>query len=349
MVLLTKNEHDLINDFIMYYGYLFGINNIIIVDNGSTDDRVLSCYEKYMADGLTVITENRSFSEASQFMTEHIHGVIKNCKDVEWILCLETDEFLFWTQDMINKIDRTAVSDYLLDEVDRDITYLRYEKFWGSIVNPSHVEDYVNGASIRPACNIVEFMNQNWDKFIVRADAFVAVTQWPHHADISYGRKVVCEELGLLHFHNTGKRRLFEKACNVLESIGICTDIARQFQESPEEIFTLIDYFYRTRGAHAHKAGYVKDVLLRALCWHTFVYAHNTYPSKHFIDAATATGDLNVMKDAIRTWQGGDNVSDVDFVACVYCEDMYKVESKVETVRNTLKYLENDALPKDTV
>lgn len=270
VVLLTKDEYDLIEDFIKYYSYLFGISNIVIIDNGSTDQTVFATYFKYIPQGLTVIQDTSPFQEANVFMTRHIRDVINKHPETEWIMCLETDEFLFRRADLEGAIEPRMIHDYLASVPD-NVTCLRYKHFWGSVVDPIKLgEAYCDGLVKQPVHHITEFYNQNWDKPLVRAKAFVAMTQWLHHAHVSYGEKMVCEELGLLHYHNTGKRRLFERAKNVLMSIGVLNG-----NENLEEAYEKVHAFHEKQCSHAHKAGYVEDVLLRMIRSDDAVYVED--------------------------------------------------------------------------
>jgi hypothetical protein len=345
VIVVTKDEYDLIDDFIRYYGYIFGINNIVIVDNGSTHPDVLAIYQKYQGAGLTIVHESRPFQEATVFMTEHIHNLIANCPDTEWVVCAETDEFLFWSDDVENEgaITSPQTIDNYLQNVPNDISILRYEKVWCSIVNPEKLgSNYANGICIQPTQSLVEFYDQTWDKIIVRAKTFVSIAQWLHSCNVSHGSMVICKELSLVHFHNTGKRRLFERACKVLESIGVCQNIEESFINSPETVIQCISTFHATQCSHGHKAGYVLDVLVRSFCWCFFQQLHNKQPTKSFVTAATQSKDMDIMTTMIKEWK---DVGDGDsFTDCVYVEDDINVQLRVYSIKNTLRYLDGTYL-----
>ena len=50
--LMTKNEPELLESWIKYHGYIFGLDNIYVLD-GSDDSRVLRVYEKFQPLGLS--------------------------------------------------------------------------------------------------------------------------------------------------------------------------------------------------------------------------------------------------------------------------------------------------------
>jgi len=98
---MTKNEYDLIEDFILYYGYLFGYDNIIIIDNNSTDERVINIYNKYKNMGITIYFEN-SYENDGQgnAFTKYMNLYKSSCK---YLIGLDTDEFIFSYQDFLKK------------------------------------------------------------------------------------------------------------------------------------------------------------------------------------------------------------------------------------------------------
>lgn len=337
VVLLTKDEYDLIDDFIEYYSYLFGVKNIVIVDNGSTDPRVLATYAKLLPEGLTVIQDASPFHNASVFMTNHIHTIISTNPETEWIMCLETDEFLFQPANLHGVIDPNAIHEYLAS-IPKDVTYLRYKNFWGSVVDPSKLTgSYVNGQVIQPVHNITEFHDQNWDKPLVRANAFVSITQWLHHAQIEHGRAIVCNELGLLHFHNTGKRRLFERARNVLESIGVF-----EANESIMNAWNKSRIFFQKRASHAHKAEYAADVYLRIIAWELAKARFGATPSLDVINRAVRGQSIQAVLDILEHWDKND-ANTHTFEQCVYPDEPVPVEFYVTSVAKTMKYISSQA------
>lgn len=216
VIVITKDEHDLIADFIKYYSHLVGSNNVVVVDNGSdeSDARVQDVYRDHIAAGGVVHVDKKPFVDAVRFMSDHMHLLRNTC---EFIMPLETDEFLF----MLGKTKICCHEDLaaVLSAVPEDVSVIRYGEFYGSAVDPADA-GYVNGAYTRPARQITRFFNQGWDKIIVRASMFVSMTQWCHHAIVLGGKKVTSEDLGLLHFHDTGRRRLIEKSIPVVRSYG---------------------------------------------------------------------------------------------------------------------------------
>ena len=206
IVTLTKNEYDLIEDFLIYHSSIVGIENIVIVDNGSDDERVLKTYETYKAKGLTVETDSeRGMMSMAQIVTD---AMTRHKDECTFLMPLDTDEFIFFPR-LDSTESKKATFEAILKGVDEDVSVLRYSAFWGSIAD-STSGDYVDYKHSRPARSITKFHDQGWDKLIVRASEFVSITQGNHHAVVT-GGSALKVDLGLLHFHETGAARKKER------------------------------------------------------------------------------------------------------------------------------------------
>ena len=218
VIVCTKNELDLIEPFLQYYGYLFGFENITVIDNNSTHPSVLQIYEKYKPRGVEVINEPASFEFVHQFMTNYVMDACKKC---DWLLTLETDEFLFWIPSMADAdsvVDSAVVYDYLASVPD-EISVLRYKHVMQSCVKTTD-EDYIEHRYIDPVAQMKYFANQVFYKNIIRASEFSRVTMWSHDVDMVSGSLVTCPVLGLLHYHNTGESMLQLRTQELVKGYG---------------------------------------------------------------------------------------------------------------------------------
>lgn len=225
VILLTRDEYDLIEDWVDFYSTLFDPENIIIVDNGSTNSVVLEAYDRFKKMGIDVRVDDSPFRTATSFMTKHMLDVANSPDAPIFILPLETDEFIYIAdadKQSTTALTREAVLS-ALRAVPEDANIIRYASFMGSIVkyddpNPGYKDAF---GYTRPARQMTRFFDQGWDKLIVRTSAFRCMTQWCHHSDVKPGassRPYVCQSLGLLHFHETGFRRQVERSVRVLQS-----------------------------------------------------------------------------------------------------------------------------------
>ena len=218
VIVCTKNEIDLIEPFLQYYGYLFGFKNITVVDNDSTHQSVLQVYEKYKPLGVEVINEPAPFDYVHQFMTKHVNDACKKC---DWLLTLETDEFLFWIPSMadVNSVvDPTMVYEYLASVPD-EISVLRYKHVMQSCVKTTD-EHYIENRYDDPVAQMKYFANQVFYKNIIRARDFSRVTMWSHDVDMVSGSLIICPVMGLLHYHNTGESMLQLRTQELVKGYG---------------------------------------------------------------------------------------------------------------------------------
>jgi cephalosporin hydroxylase len=218
VIVCTKNEIDLIEPFLQYYGYLFGFENITVVDNDSNHQSVLQVYEKYKPLGIEVINEPAPFDYVHQFMTKHVNDACKKC---DWLLTLETDEFLFWIPSMadVNSVvDPTIVYEYLASVPD-EISVLRYKHVMQSCVKTTD-EHYIDNRYDDPVAQMKYFANQVFYKNIIRARDFSRVTMWSHDVDMVSGSLIICPVMGLLHYHNTGESMLQLRTQELVKGYG---------------------------------------------------------------------------------------------------------------------------------
>lgn len=93
LFLMTKNEIEQLEDWLKYHGYLFGLENIHVLD-GSDDHRVLDVYDRYKPLGLHVHFSSTGLNGLAEELTQlmHTHKGSNN-----FLIKLDTDEFLAYT------------------------------------------------------------------------------------------------------------------------------------------------------------------------------------------------------------------------------------------------------------
>lgn len=99
---MTKNEEALIEDWIRYHGFLFGFENLYIID-GSDNQQVLNIYEKYKQKGLNVYSNKANLNQLADVLTKYMH---KHKGEDNFLIKLDTDEFLAYTTPFIFKARR---------------------------------------------------------------------------------------------------------------------------------------------------------------------------------------------------------------------------------------------------
>jgi hypothetical protein len=302
VILLTLDEVDLIEDFLAYYSALFDARNVHVVDNGSVSPSVLSAYDAHRRAGGTVVVDTRNFKVANEFMTEHMLALAPSC---EFILPLETDEFLFLRTDqkVSNEISlpqfRSAVLEHMAS-IPKGIGLLRYGAFWGSCVDTAD-PGYERGSYTRPALSMTRFYDQGWDKLIVRSSSFLKMSQWCHHAEIADGFVVGKSSLlGLLHFHDTGLKRCVERSRPVVASYGYL-DVRQQRLPTSEQL----EITSKLRGlplSCGHKVEYLDRHLRREETVKAFV--------RHLGRLPVSYAEMNSVAESQDVLRGGGGSPD---------------------------------------
>lgn len=259
---VTKNEYDLIEDFILYYGNLFGFENLIVIDNGSDDEHVLQVYERYIPRGLTVVVEKgyEGDRQASHF-TKHMNLHKSSC---DWLIGLDTDEFLAYKdgddykcEDLVPRLEK------FLSDLDQSYDKVCLNQLW-SYCPITTIQ------ATRPALEITEFFNSNTAlcvrKRIFRASNFISVIVGNHDGKTVRNKEYVIpsNEFVYLHYHNTGFKRQIERAriiCAAYGYININTD--------EKSIYEAICRLTATSGGHRIKQ--LRNFLQRKLILESFV------------------------------------------------------------------------------
>ena len=86
---MVKDESDIVEKWIEYYGKIFSFHNLYIIDNCSTDGTYEIC-KKYISKGVRVFQE-ANYESKGQFMTK-----IKNSIDCDFFLPIDIDEFIVY-------------------------------------------------------------------------------------------------------------------------------------------------------------------------------------------------------------------------------------------------------------
>lgn len=98
---IVKDETDIINEWIIYHGSLFGYKNLHIIDNMSTD----GTYEKIVTfknKGVNIYRKD-DYSKKGEYMTKLIR---KHCSDNELAFPIDIDEFIVYYDKSSKSISR---------------------------------------------------------------------------------------------------------------------------------------------------------------------------------------------------------------------------------------------------
>lgn len=266
VICLTKNEYDLIEDFLTFYGALVGFENIILIDNGSSHPSIPPIYEKFLKKGVTIRNDHRKMKSQSNIMTDCMRSLVNAC---EFMLPLDTDEFIYMT-------DGSALSPASLvkslQDVPRVFTGVFYRKILDSVVDPSD-PSYINFAHKSPVRSMTKFKESTIQKVIVRSSALNFIVMGNHEVNTLYGYRMISPSLGLLHYHNTGPARKYERTLQTITELGY---IKPNFNDLPR---FLADCRAHSESVGGHAYVLFVSFLVRLICISIWMDIHNRLPT----------------------------------------------------------------------
>lgn len=281
---VTKNEYDLIEDFILYYGYLFKFTNIVIIDNNSTMKEVLKIYEKYKTLGVTVFSE-ASYSGTSQ--GEHFTKYMNMYKNTsKFLMGLDTDEFLFSVNDKENPFSKEKIHN-LLNNLSLNCEIFKINSYPCSVIDTKNV-NYINYKFNKPVRNIINFSNgtfvderklgmwKNTNKYFSKNSTFRKVSNGNHRI---WSKNNIRSDsnLGLLHFNDTGIFRQYERSKQVVEGYKYCN--------TQDPINKQIDQLrLKNKGSGSHKVHLYKRIIMKKFLIDLFIRYIKRLPTIHELD-----------------------------------------------------------------
>lgn len=111
IIVMLKNEDDLLLPWIKYHGWLVGFDNLIVFDNGSTSERTLAALRWAESMGVMVDrtwSTQQDFADRGEKYSTFIQEKDRK-NDADFWLPLDCDEFLAVVEGGILKIDRDAI------------------------------------------------------------------------------------------------------------------------------------------------------------------------------------------------------------------------------------------------
>lgn len=336
IICISKDEDELIEDWILYHGYIAGYKNIILLDNMSKNPNVLEIYKKYQEKGM-ILHSIPSFHGNSQgdYTTKFINMYKDQCK---WFIPLDTDEFLFSDKHLKEGLDPTE-REHIYDvirNIPDDITCGRISYFPQSEVDTSSVF-YKNFKVERPARNMTFFSKDvqkskvthwyyNCIKSIGRTNAFNRITNGNHGIYPHFGKTSIVQ-LGYFHFHSTGSRELFDRAARHI--------YAQNYVNPNDSLVTQINKLVRVEGPGHHRIWQYTNIKTREFIIQKYIEYHNSLPSSEKLDELTnfcRNKNANTIQEYIKTCEKGVSnfLSDEDIPNLIFYEEPLNKENIVE-------------------
>ena len=209
---MVKDEDDIVEDWLIYHGKLFGYNNLYIIDNYSSDNtyRILQKYEKEKGINLT---REKDYKKKGEYMTNLINSV----SNYDIAYPIDIDEFITYYDKNNNTISSDKVNSY----VNSNSTLLNNEVFKSmyinSLIDESHPRGYERATR---ECKIGEKVNGKDHSF---SKTFFNKHLWKGQLDHGNHYKTdnyKLSDLALIHYHKRNYNQLSKKTLNNVVGLG---------------------------------------------------------------------------------------------------------------------------------
>jgi hypothetical protein len=204
---MVKDEDDIVEDWILYHGEIFGYNNLFIFDNYSTDNTFSIC-QKYVKNGIHLFRE-RDYKKKGIKMTLVMRKV--SC---DIFFPIDIDEFIVYYDDESITINK----DYIVNYIESQFHNLKQEKaFKCHYIIPvctnedDSFESFTHG-----------WINKgmgNWRKTYLNKHNIgnYMIDHGNHMYDLTFS----CSDICLVHYHSRNHNQMIKKIKNNVQGLHL--------------------------------------------------------------------------------------------------------------------------------
>jgi hypothetical protein len=324
---LTKNEYDLIEDFINYYGKIFGYENLIIIDNMSDDERVINIYKKY-ENKINIVYEEGYANKGGDHFTKYMLKEKNNC---DYMIGLDTDEFLIYNEN--NEYHSHDLKNYLDEYLTKNNEYSQIKVRY--LQNMPTENKILYNNSVFDFTYFIEIWKGNLQlrKTFYKSSEFIR-TVGGNHGGLSTNKNILfSNELCYLHYQYVGKKRQYERSEELvygLNYINKTDDLVVKFNK-------IINANNKTHSNGYHRLSWFREYLTRQIVLNSYYKINHSFPSltlylnavKYIIDNKISYEKIN---DYIVTIKCDHNTKNNSFEELLYHQDIYN--------KNTLLHID---------
>lgn len=212
---MVKDEVDIIKEWIIYHGCLFGWQNIFIIDNDSTDG-TFEIIQEFAH--LINVYQKSDYKLKGQYMQELIQ---EHCSDksiaIPIAIPIDIDEFIIYYDKENNKIntDRDFIINYILQLKPASVYKMNY-------INPINTceDGYDQAIKMLEYGSYADY--DNLAKSFINTSLFTG--------KIDHGNHIICENylltnICLIHYHSRNINQLKKKILNNIIGLGYPNNI----------------------------------------------------------------------------------------------------------------------------
>lgn len=199
---MVKDEDDIVEDWILYHGNIFGYENLIIIDNHSTDATYDIC-QKYISKGIRLIREDK-YTWKGTYMTHYMRHT--KC---DIFFPLDIDEFIVNYNKDTNSIETTSIITELKNCLENNQGY------------PAYKTSYINPIKTNTYDTVFGFTNGNISTYIDPhfRKTFIVAANVPNNFVIDHGNHMHTipyknTSIHLVHYHQRNHDQMVKKITN---------------------------------------------------------------------------------------------------------------------------------------
>lgn len=233
-VTMQKNEDRVLEAWIKYYGYMFGFENLYILDNGSTRNKVHQCLIDYQKSGVNVIYEYNGkddFENKGKIIKSIAEKWDEKGENYDFLLPIDCDEFVFFCDGENFSVSRNTIHAYL-DRLkgSRDAFLIQH--------------DFIND----PKCPGL-FYPTVVPKSLFTKGNIGEIDHGFHHPQPLAGGEVKKSDLGYFHFHNKPFLDVLYHATQKLQKF-VNVDDKEALENYSGNGHHLVKYFFMTENEY---------------------------------------------------------------------------------------------------
>jgi hypothetical protein len=218
---MVKDECDIIRDWIVYHGFLFGYENLFIIDNMSSDG-TYEIINEFLEKGIHIYRES-DYKEKGNFMRRLINA---HCYGSDVAFPIDIDEFIVYYECGMKNVNcnKDIINNYINDLGN----YINGLGDVASIYKANYILSMITqeGGYGRAACEnkwgIYSDYGSNAKSFF-RVDLYNGPIDHGNH--IGSGNEYFVSNICLAHFHSRNLEQMKKKVLNNIIGLGYPNDL----------------------------------------------------------------------------------------------------------------------------
>jgi hypothetical protein len=210
---MVKDEVDIVEDWILYHGSLFGFDNLYVIDNYSTDG-TYQILEKYQKNKKIFLIREKNYLNKGLYIKHLMKDRFNDKYDIAYPL--DIDEFIVYYDKISKKVNPNKVIDYL-SLLPHDVSVFKTNYIISLISNNTGYNNAVRESEF----GIIHKYNKSAKSFFNNKLWNGKLDHGNHYSTNNY----FMTDLYLIHYHNRNYEQIYKKTKNNLIGLGYKTDL----------------------------------------------------------------------------------------------------------------------------